>query len=213
VEVVVVEEEEEEENEGEEEGEEEEEEEKEKEEEKEEEEEEKEEEEEEEKEEEEEEEKEEEEGDLALVNSKLTDVGLEEENVSALHERVENLGGSELVLEAAHDLAALLYPSEGRPPGNVQGLSPVLHCLVGDIVRAPDKLDPLHIHARRFPDLDEVLADNLDLFQVPPHLVIHQREPIGDPEDKRATSTATECVKHKRKIPKKITRGSLFQRK
>jgi hypothetical protein len=37
--------------------------------------------------------------------------------------------------------------------------------------------------------LDQVLPDDLDLLQIAAHLVVHQREPVGDPEDERAAGS------------------------
>mmetsp|Transcript_34153 Transcript_34153/g.70549 ORF Transcript_34153/g.70549 Transcript_34153/m.70549 type:complete len:239 (-) Transcript_34153:386-1102(-) len=120
---------------------------------------------------------------LALVHPELADVRLEEEDVRALHERVEDLGGCELVLEPAHDLAALLHACNRCPSRNVQGLRPVRCGVVRDLIRTPNELHLVHIHPRRFPHLHEVLAHNLDLVEVASHLVVHEGEPVRYPED------------------------------
>jgi hypothetical protein len=40
----------------------------------------------------------------------------------------------------------------------------------------------VHVHSSRGPDLDQVSAHILDLFQVPSHLIIHQRKPVRERE-------------------------------
>ena len=43
----------------------------------------------------------------------------DDERSTDLHERVEDLGGRELVLQAPHDLAALLHARDRCPPRDV----------------------------------------------------------------------------------------------
>mmetsp|Transcript_861 Transcript_861/g.2071 ORF Transcript_861/g.2071 Transcript_861/m.2071 type:complete len:375 (-) Transcript_861:248-1372(-) len=122
--------------------------------------------------------------DLALVHAQLADVCLKEEDVGALHERVQDLSGSELVLEAPHDLAALLDTRQRRATRDVERLRPVAHGLARDVIRAPHELHTLHVHPCCLPDLHKVLPNNLDLLEVAAHLVVHQRKPVSNPEDK-----------------------------
>jgi hypothetical protein len=65
-------------------------------------------------------------------------------------------------------------------------LRPVFISPAADLVGSPPKLDAVHAHAGRAPDLDEVVADVSDLREVAAHLVVHQRKPVRYPEDERA---------------------------
>jgi len=123
---------------------------------------------------------------FALVDAELANVRAQEEDVGALHEWVQDLRTGQLVLGACHDHTALLDAVEVEAARDVEHLGPVARRLRADLVRAPEELDALHVHARRLPHLDQVLADGLDLMQVAAHLVVHEREPVGDPEDERA---------------------------
>lgn len=138
--------------------------------------------------------------DLALVDAELADVCLEEEDVGALHDWVQDLGCRERVLEPTHDLAALLDARDGEAARNVERLRPVAQGVRADLVRRPEELDTLHVHPRRRPHLDEVLPDCLDAIEVATHLVVHQGEPVSDPEDERAARTGAlvdvHCLEH-----------------
>mmetsp|Transcript_34451 Transcript_34451/g.77686 ORF Transcript_34451/g.77686 Transcript_34451/m.77686 type:complete len:266 (+) Transcript_34451:1543-2340(+) len=121
--------------------------------------------------------------DLPLIDAKLADVRLEEEDVGSLHEGIQDLGRSKFVLQPPHDLATLLDSCDRRPPRNIQRLRPVRNSVRRDLLRAPHELNFVHVHPCGLPDLHQVLADSLDLLQVSSHLVVHQRKPVGHPED------------------------------
>mmetsp|Transcript_77269 Transcript_77269/g.185070 ORF Transcript_77269/g.185070 Transcript_77269/m.185070 type:complete len:228 (-) Transcript_77269:220-903(-) len=120
---------------------------------------------------------------LPLVHAQLANVGLEKEDIRALHQRIQDLRGRQRALVSAHDLAAFLHPRQGGAAGNVQRLAPVLLRPAADLLRGPQELHLGHVHACGLPNLDEVLAHRADLLDVASHLVIHQREPVGHPED------------------------------
>lgn len=40
------------------------------------------------------------------------------------------------------------------------------------LLASPQEIDVVHVHPRRPPDLDHVLAHRLDLFQIASHLVV-----------------------------------------
>lgn len=136
---------------------------------------------------------------------------LQEKYISTLHARVENLGSSQVVLvTSTHNLAAsaskrkkeLLntlhnrhikrkhnpnkrvphYPFDVVFPGNVHDNRPVLMRAAVDLLGGPQELDPVEVHPGRFPNLDHVAPDRLDLLQVASHLVVELREPVGDPD-------------------------------
>mmetsp|Transcript_39639 Transcript_39639/g.119045 ORF Transcript_39639/g.119045 Transcript_39639/m.119045 type:complete len:279 (-) Transcript_39639:207-1043(-) len=119
---------------------------------------------------------------LPLINSQLTNVGPEEEHVRALHQRVQYLRRCQGSLESPHDLAALLDASDVESSGDVEHGGPVDVGPIGDLLRGPLEHDVGKVHPCRLPHLDEVMSDNLNFGEVPSHLVIHQREPVGDPE-------------------------------
>mmetsp|Transcript_79597 Transcript_79597/g.170677 ORF Transcript_79597/g.170677 Transcript_79597/m.170677 type:complete len:245 (+) Transcript_79597:1472-2206(+) len=120
---------------------------------------------------------------LPLIDAKLADVCLQEKDVSALHDWVHDLCRCQCVFFAAHDLTTLRNPRQRGSPSDVQGYCPVLAGIVGDRIGTPHKFNAGHVHATSLPHLDQILAHRLDLFEVAAHLVIHQSEPIGHPED------------------------------
>ena len=125
---------------------------------------------------------------LSLIDSQLADVRLEEEDVGALHDRIQDLRRGERVLEPPHDLATPFEPVYLEAPRDVERLRPVATSMFGDLVRAPHKLDTCHVHAHRRPHVDEVLPHDLDALEVAAHLVVHQSKPVSHPKDERATS-------------------------
>jgi len=50
----------------------------------------------------------------------------------------------------------------------------------------PEEAHVLHFHPARLPDFNEILADQLDVSQVPAHFVVHQCEYVGDPKHEDA---------------------------
>mmetsp|Transcript_17078 Transcript_17078/g.41991 ORF Transcript_17078/g.41991 Transcript_17078/m.41991 type:complete len:351 (+) Transcript_17078:1159-2211(+) len=120
---------------------------------------------------------------LALIHAELADVRLEEEDVGALHDGVEDLRRRQVVrLAAAHDLRAAQDARQLVAARDVQHQRPVLVAPLVDLLGGPDELHAAQVHAHRLPHLHHVLAHLLDLLQVAAHLVVHQREPVCDPE-------------------------------
>mmetsp|Transcript_13495 Transcript_13495/g.38605 ORF Transcript_13495/g.38605 Transcript_13495/m.38605 type:complete len:465 (-) Transcript_13495:516-1910(-) len=111
--------------------------------------------------------------DLALIDAQLTNVGAEEEDVGALHEGVEDLGGRQTALHPSHDLAALFDPRNVESAGDVEHGRPVAVGVVGDLVGGPLENDVGQVHPGGLPNFDEVVTDDLDLGQVAAHLVVH----------------------------------------
>ena len=86
--------------------------------------------------------------DLALVDAELADVGLEEEDVGALHDRVEDLRGGERVLEPAHDLAAARDALDAEAARDVEALRPVLPRVLGDLLLRAKVMAARHVWPR-----------------------------------------------------------------
>mmetsp|Transcript_22161 Transcript_22161/g.53683 ORF Transcript_22161/g.53683 Transcript_22161/m.53683 type:complete len:209 (-) Transcript_22161:294-920(-) len=125
---------------------------------------------------------------LALIHPQLANVGLQEKDVRALHQRVEDLGGGQPPLETAHDLTAFFDPGDVEPPRHVEHQRPIDMSLLRDLLARPSELDVRQIHPGGLPHLDEVPADYHDLFEVSSHLIVHEREPVGYPEAERRVS-------------------------
>mmetsp|Transcript_55279 Transcript_55279/g.143792 ORF Transcript_55279/g.143792 Transcript_55279/m.143792 type:complete len:265 (+) Transcript_55279:1142-1936(+) len=77
---------------------------------------------------------------FALVHPQLAHVRPQEEDIRALHDGVEDLCRSELVLLPTHDLATLLDPGQRGPAGDVKGLPPVRLRLAADLLGGPEEL-------------------------------------------------------------------------
>mmetsp|Transcript_22769 Transcript_22769/g.48168 ORF Transcript_22769/g.48168 Transcript_22769/m.48168 type:complete len:309 (-) Transcript_22769:133-1059(-) len=121
---------------------------------------------------------------LSLIDPQLTNVGLQEEDVRALHERIQDLCRSQTALHSTHDLAAFFDSSNVEAPSNIQHVGPVLVGMGRKFFRTPLKLDVGEVHSRGLPDLEQVFSDRFDFVQVPPHFVVHEGKPIGDPKNK-----------------------------
>eukprot|EP01139_Manchomonas_bermudensis_P018987 Amastigsp_a676282_157.p2 type:complete len:254 gc:universal Amastigsp_a676282_157:793-32(-) len=125
--------------------------------------------------------------DLALVHAELADVSAEEEDIRALHCRVEDLRrGLVIALLAPHDGGAAADARNRGVARNVEDHGPVLLRAAVDLIGTPDKAHMAHVHAARLPHLDHVLADDADLAQIAAHFVVEQRKPVRNPKDKVA---------------------------
>ena len=58
------------------------------------------------------------------------------------------------------------------------------------------RFSEFHLHAGRRPDLDEIFAHGDDLAEVAAHLVVHEREPVGDPEAERGVRAVEGAFVH-----------------
>mmetsp|Transcript_36225 Transcript_36225/g.67255 ORF Transcript_36225/g.67255 Transcript_36225/m.67255 type:complete len:234 (+) Transcript_36225:1655-2356(+) len=119
---------------------------------------------------------------LPLIHSQLTNVRLQEEDVGALHEGIEDLRGRETSLETTHDLTALFDARDVESTCDVEHDGPVNVGILCDLLAGPSEFDVGEIHAGRLPYFDEVLTDRYDFGQIAAHFVVHEGEPVGDPE-------------------------------
>mmetsp|Transcript_15871 Transcript_15871/g.24424 ORF Transcript_15871/g.24424 Transcript_15871/m.24424 type:complete len:252 (-) Transcript_15871:451-1206(-) len=110
---------------------------------------------------------------FTLVKTELAHVGLQEEHVSALHARVEHLGGRHIVtFTSSHDGAALLDTGDVVRSADVHDTAPVLVWPAVDLFRSPKEADVAEVHACGLPHFNEVAANNLNLVEVATHLVV-----------------------------------------
>lgn len=102
---------------------------------------------------------------FSLVKAKLTDISFEEENVCALHARVQNLRSRHVVsFSSPHDLTALLDPRDVELPSDVDHNGPVLISSFIDFVGCPQELHVSKVHSGSFPNFDEVPANDSDFL-------------------------------------------------
>mmetsp|Transcript_10899 Transcript_10899/g.23990 ORF Transcript_10899/g.23990 Transcript_10899/m.23990 type:complete len:222 (+) Transcript_10899:2001-2666(+) len=127
--------------------------------------------------------------DLSLIHSQLTNVRLQKEDVRTLHERIQDLGGSQVSLHPPHNLTTLFNPRHIKPPCHIQHQRPIHIRLLRNLRRSPTKLHILQIHPRRLPNFDQVFSHNTNLGKVSTHFVIHEGEPIGYPETEGGVSS------------------------
>mmetsp|Transcript_16930 Transcript_16930/g.36299 ORF Transcript_16930/g.36299 Transcript_16930/m.36299 type:complete len:226 (+) Transcript_16930:1627-2304(+) len=128
---------------------------------------------------------------LALVDSKLANVGLQEEDVGALHQRIEDLCRSQRPFSAAHDLAALCDARNGKAARDVERERPVVLSMLRDLLGRPEELHALHVHPCSCPHMNQVVTDSLDALQVASHFVVHQSKPVSNPENECAARLCT----------------------
>jgi hypothetical protein len=126
---------------------------------------------------------------LSLIHAQLADISLQEEDISALHARVQHLSnGKVITLISAHDSGASLDSVEVILSGDVHNSQPILVGVVVDLLRGPQELHVVELHASGLPDLDKVSTYDLDLLKVTTELIVKQGKPISDPEDENTAS-------------------------
>jgi hypothetical protein len=127
--------------------------------------------------------------DLALVDSQLANVRLEEKDIRALHERIQDLGGRQTPFEPSHDLTTLFDARHVEATSDIEHGRPVGRRLLGNFFRRPFKDDIRQVHARRLPNFNKIVADRFDFVQITAHFIIHESKPVGDPKDKGRVGT------------------------
>lgn len=111
--------------------------------------------------------------DLGLINTKLADIGLEEENIGALHARVEDLrGGHFHTFFSSHDGTALHDTCDVGVSADVHDPAPVLLGSIIDFLRSPKESNVAKIHASSLPDLYKISTDHLNLVEVTSHFIV-----------------------------------------
>eukprot|EP00965_Chrysotila_dentata_P155827 5149253-Pleurochrysis_carterae.AAC.1 len=111
---------------------------------------------------------------------------LQEEDVGALHQRIEDLCRSQRPFSAAHDLAALCDARNGKAARDVERERPVVLSMLRDLLGRPEELHALHVHPCSCPHMNQVVTDSLDALQVASHFVVHQSKPVSNPENECA---------------------------
>mmetsp|Transcript_89945 Transcript_89945/g.259233 ORF Transcript_89945/g.259233 Transcript_89945/m.259233 type:complete len:258 (-) Transcript_89945:144-917(-) len=119
-----------------------------------------------------------------LIDSQLTHIGFQKENIRTLHEWVQDLRRRQVAFQSSHNLTTLLDSSNVESTSNIQHCRPVLIGMLRDFFRRPFELHIRQIHTGSLPDFLQILSDRLNLRQIASHFVIHQSKPIGDPENK-----------------------------
>ncbi len=126
---------------------------------------------------------------LSLIDSKLTDINIQEKHISTLHAWIKQLWDFQLIrFFLSHNGGTFLNSSYRVFASDIHDLHPVLIWSFANLFWSPEELDVGHFHASCFPYLDEILSDCSDLLQVSIELAVQHSEIIGNPEDKDSSS-------------------------
>ena len=110
---------------------------------------------------------------LSLVETKLTNICFQKEDICTLHARIHYLWSWHVIsVLSSHDLTAFLYSCDIEFSRDINYDWPVLVSSLIDLIRCPEELNVRQIHTSCFPHFDKISADYSDFFEIATHFVV-----------------------------------------
>ena len=126
---------------------------------------------------------------FSLINSQLTNVNIQEENISALHTWIKELRDLQLIrLFFAHNSGTFLNSTNTIFTGNIHNFHPILIGSLIDLLRCPNKLDIGHFHSSSFPYFDEIFSYSSNFLEITIEFPVKHSEIISHPKNKYSSS-------------------------